>query len=209
MTNEDWNKLETPDYAHLGKYEGELRVAEFVHTLDVDEEAGSCSEMGTWFGILRGALVDEETSSVREVIPDVTEDELAFLRNASGAIVTENDQGFVSVDWYGPEDKGKLESDWSGILADVPADFGGNADPVNPDEDDITADDPGGPFFYNRKEIAANRRDLVSWMEAEGYFPNVWWISDHGNAHLIKDLYESVEKETREEKLATSNPDER
>lgn len=62
------------------------------------------------------------------------------------------------------------------------------SEPSEPGEDDITANDPGGPFFYNRKQIAGNREELKAWMEAEGYFPNVFWISDHGNAHLIKDL---------------------
>ena len=26
---------------------------------------------------------------------------------------------------------------------------------------------------------------LSGWMTRDGYFPNVWFLSDHGNAHLI------------------------
>ena len=57
-----------------------------------------------------------------------------------------------------------------------------------PEDEDIYADDPAGPFFYLRKQIAANRAELRAWMAREGYAPNVWWTSDHGNQHQITDI---------------------
>ena len=32
---------------------------------------------------------------------------------------------------------------------------------------------------------AAMWKQINAWMKSQGYFPNVWWISDHGNAHLM------------------------
>ncbi len=58
-------------------------------------------------------------------------------------------------------------------------------EPTEPEEEDIKADDPAGPFFYLGKQIATDRAGLRAWMEAHSYSPNVWFISDHGNAHLL------------------------
>ncbi|KKN50664.1 hypothetical protein LCGC14_0630480 [marine sediment metagenome] len=54
-----------------------------------------------------------------------------------------------------------------------------------PDEEDIFCNDPGGPFFYLRKQIANTPRELMGWMDSQQYFPDVWFISDHGNPHNI------------------------
>jgi hypothetical protein len=32
------------------------------------------------------------------------------------------------------------------------------------------------------------RPAIEAWMEKEGYFPNVWEISDHGNAQIVTDM---------------------
>jgi hypothetical protein len=61
-----------------------------------------------------------------------------------------------------------------------------------PDEEDITCPDPGGPFHYAGKKIADTRAELRAWMEREGYFPDVWFISDHGNAHPLTDIHDST-----------------
>lgn len=66
-------------------------------------------------------------------------------------------------------------------------------EPNEPQEEDITADDPSGPFVYLGKRIAANRAELRAWMEREKYFPNVWFISDHGNAHLLTDIHDPTQ----------------
>lgn len=29
-------------------------------------------------------------------------------------------------------------------------------------------------------------RDCQAWMKEHNFFPNVWFISDHGNAHLVQ-----------------------
>lgn len=64
-------------------------------------------------------------------------------------------------------------------------------EPQDPEEEDITAPDPAGPFFYLGRRIAETRADLRAWMNAQRYFPNVWFISDHGNAHFL-DVWEGA-----------------
>ena len=49
---------------------------------------------------------------------------------------------------------------------------------------------PGSP--YKREAKGGELSDAAMWrqidakMKADGFFPNVWWISDHGNAHLLR-----------------------
>ena len=62
------------------------------------------------------------------------------------------------------------------------------AERFRPEEEDIYCEDYNGPFRYSGKVIASNKKGLKAWMEKEGYFPNVWHISDHGNTSLVTDL---------------------
>ncbi len=67
-----------------------------------------------------------------------------------------------------------------------------------PNEEDITCNNPGGPFVYLGKEIASTPQELVDWMAREQWFPDVWFISDHGNAHNITDkIYQDAEDTTQ------------
>lgn len=57
-------------------------------------------------------------------------------------------------------------------------------DPTGPDEEDITTPD-GNEFYYFGRRIASSETELKSWMKTHQWFPNVWFVSDHGNAHLL------------------------
>lgn len=87
-----------------------------------------------------------------------------------------------------------------------------DSDEFEPEEDDLRTDDHVN-FYQNGKRVLTlqvrekPRRVGESWptrdaeegelsdeqiwkqlreyMERTGFFPNVWWISDHGNAHLL------------------------
>jgi hypothetical protein len=59
-----------------------------------------------------------------------------------------------------------------------------------PQEDDITTDDHE-TFYSSGKKIADSPAEAKAWMKKHGYFPNVWFISDHGNAHLTDILSEA------------------
>ncbi|MGH7501289.1 MAG: hypothetical protein ACREL7_05960 [Longimicrobiales bacterium] len=69
----------------------------------------------------------------------------------------------------------------------------GDVEPESePDDEDVYADDPAGPFRYLYEQVASTRAELREWMEAEGYYPNVYWISDHGNVHPILDIHDAT-----------------
>jgi hypothetical protein len=59
-----------------------------------------------------------------------------------------------------------------------------------PEEDDYTTTDH--VHFYQSGKLAVTvpegrsiAKRLRGHMEQTGYWPNVWFISDHGNAHLM------------------------
>lgn len=63
-----------------------------------------------------------------------------------------------------------------------------------PVEDDLTT--PDHVHFYESGKLVLTLDDdlddremwkaIHRYMEKSRWFPNVWWISDHGNAHLMK-----------------------
>lgn len=63
-------------------------------------------------------------------------------------------------------------------------------EPPEPDEDDITTSDHL-TFYASGREIVRVGADddwrpaVRAWMERSQFYPNVWWISDHGNPHLL------------------------
>ena len=66
-------------------------------------------------------------------------------------------------------------------------------DDIEIEEDDFIFADPG--FTRNGKRVAETEEELQALMDAEHFWPNVWWISDHGNvsryvwdSHNIRDL---------------------
>jgi hypothetical protein len=59
-----------------------------------------------------------------------------------------------------------------------------------PTEDDITTDDHEH-FYSSGKKIADSPKEAKAWMKKHNYYPNVWFISDHGNAHLTDILKEA------------------
>ena len=45
-------------------------------------------------------------------------------------------------------------------------------------DDDVLFTDPG--FYFQGEVVAETEEELRAWMDEEGYFPNVWAFSDHG-----------------------------
>jgi hypothetical protein len=59
-----------------------------------------------------------------------------------------------------------------------------------PQDDDITTED--GNTFYQSGELVVDATDddspwpaLEAYMNGQQYWPNVWFVSDHGNAHIM------------------------
>lgn len=70
-----------------------------------------------------------------------------------------------------------------------------------PDEEDIFISDTGNlgsitiatwchKIIARDSERMQVERKVKAWMEEQEYWPNVWFVSDHGNAHLITNLGE-------------------
>lgn len=94
-----------------GKFDTMLDA--YVYKLSLhgcDDECGESDTTG-WHGILRGIQVDGAFCDVG-ASADVNEDEKQFLReHSAGAIVSEDSQGFVTVEYFDNEDK--REKAWS------------------------------------------------------------------------------------------------
>jgi len=56
---------------------------------------------------------------------------------------------------------------------------------VEPDEDSITTQDEQNWFQYGKLYVTGDRMALWRTMVSDNFFPDVFVISDHGNAHLI------------------------
>lgn len=54
-----------------------------------------------------------------------------------------------------------------------------------PEEGDITTEDREHWYQYGKLYLEGNEAELRAKMEADKFWPSVWFISDHGNAHPI------------------------
>ncbi len=48
-------------------------------------------------------------------------------------------------------------------------------------DEDIFYQDDNGYFWHSGEKIAETEEEVKAWMEEERYWPNVWFVSDHGN----------------------------
>lgn len=65
-----------------------------------------------------------------------------------------------------------------------------------PEEDDYTTEDHEHFYQFGTLAVVVDEDDewphtLKAHMDRERFWPNVWWISDHGNAHLI-DMFDAL-----------------
>lgn len=58
-------------------------------------------------------------------------------------------------------------------------------EPNQPDEDDVVTEDHENWFQSGKLYFTGDEKGLAAKMEQDQFWPNVWFISDHGNAHLI------------------------
>lgn len=58
-------------------------------------------------------------------------------------------------------------------------------EPSEPGEDDITTSDHTHWYQYGKLYFTGDEKGLKRKMGKDKFWPNVWFISDHGNAHLI------------------------
>lgn len=66
-------------------------------------------------------------------------------------------------------------------------------EPFEPDEEDViisyTNEIFSGSEYIGKASNWEDQVELIQeWMRGEGFYPNVWQLSDHGNYHLIRDF---------------------
>jgi hypothetical protein len=77
-----------------------------------DEEQGSVSECGAWYGIMRnGFTIFRDHDPMLETLNTAEQDQLT---SSAGVILREDSNGFVSVDYYDTDES--LETAWSQIV---------------------------------------------------------------------------------------------
>lgn len=113
---------------HPGKIEGELLVTTWAYEQSLagcDSETGECNTTG-WYGLLRGPFL--ATGAFADITPVAIDDiglsaeDIAFLGNQAGCILSEDSQGFVSAEWY--ESAAELDAAWESIAAGIAAEEG-------------------------------------------------------------------------------------
>jgi hypothetical protein len=88
---------------------------------------------------------------------------------------------------FGGIDDGSADCESEEEEEEEEEDYSTNAEP---EEGDICTDDHIN--FYQYGKLVLSIEDDAEWAhvvnafcEQEKFWPNVWWISDHGNAHLL------------------------
>jgi hypothetical protein len=102
------------DQSAPGKFWSTLDRYVYQVSLDggPDESVGSVSENGIWYGLMReGHTIFRNHDPCLETL---TQEEGDFLRSVAGAIIQEDEYGFVTVDFF--DHKRDLDRKWNQIL---------------------------------------------------------------------------------------------
>lgn len=171
--------------AHGYKFDSEIThyLYELAGISAQDEECGTTDDLG-WHALFRGSF-SEEFSSV--IDPDVIDaldiEDMDTLTTCAGAILQEDDQGGCYSSLYDTEEE--LNEAWQRVQDQAEEAYG-------PSEDDITTEDEQSFYQYGKLYYFVGR-DVDDWkpalkqkMDRDQFWPNVWVISDHGNATLIE-----------------------
>ena len=148
-----------------GKFEGcgDDRLAELLYSIvqngGIDKECGDCQEIGEWYGLI--------------------------IQRKHAYIVSEDSQGFFDYTYFNTIDE--AETKFNNIESDL-------QELTGPQEEDITIASNGfkhsvgivnGEFIGEYTEYQDAENAVKDWMTENQFFPNVWNISDHGNATLL------------------------
>lgn len=113
-------------------------------------EVGFCSE-----GILLGPDSLKEIKRAAEDAEDaLTPEEADLIKDSHAAIVTENEQGFVAVDYYSPDEKEDYEKDLQEIEDEASGD-GEEGDDEEPEDDEGEEEGEEGDEGEEEDEEAA------------------------------------------------------
>jgi hypothetical protein len=121
-----------------------------------------------------------------------TENPIAAIRRKRAAAIERGDQDAVSF-WNEKLRKalGKLKG---AALAKASSDeMDEDAEPDEPQEDDLVTEDHSNFYESGKKVLTVDPEAtehemwlaIIKYMKKSNYYPNVWFVSDHGNAHLM------------------------
>ncbi len=148
-----------------GKFEGceDDRIAAVLYSIVQDggchNEAGDCQEIGEWCGLI--------------------------IQRKHAYIVSEDSQGFFDYEKY--NEKENAYKQFEHIEAKM-------EELAGPRDEDICISSNGfkysvgivnGEFIGEFGPYDDAENAVKNWMRENNFFPNVWSISDHGNALLI------------------------
>lgn len=171
---------ELPMYEHPGKYEGELALVEYLDGMGADEWEGD-DNGGENYAIIRGPFDATDDGVVK-----LNRAERRFIKRLAGVILHTSSTGFVTPEYFYRTEPGKsaMEERWQEIQDEYLA----------PTYEDLVTEDHRNFYRYgmdDRKPVVSVedgddwRAAVKAYMDKTRYWPNVWFISDHGNAHLM------------------------
>jgi hypothetical protein len=189
-----------------GKYS--LQIDAFVHKLTLDgcdDETGNANETG-WYGLLTGSLTDfdAETTEFHKRENGLSAEDWEHLTQFVGAIVAENSQGFVSVEYFTTD--AELTEAWARIEADQTNDDDDEAETDDDETDEPTEGDLFTQDYRTFHEVGNTscfslrlgtsavvtvgadedwKPAVRAYMDKQHFWPNVWQVSDHGNVELL------------------------
>lgn len=157
---------------------------QYVYGLSLDGwcefETGTVDDVG-WNGTFSGEpgfLAQPDDRDYRAL----DDEDKEFIASVVGVIVSQDSQGFVSIEYYDETERDKLSADWQAIEDDA-------MEAQGPQDDDYTTED-FCTFRQGKREIEVP--DGEEWqdviradMDTQNCWPNVWSISDHGNVGLL------------------------
>lgn len=193
-------------YPYPGKFEGGLLVDSIAYDESVsgaDEECGDVETCGWYASIIRGEVKpNSEQLANGELILDSADFQFLHDHDA-GCIVREDDRGFVYVDWF--TDPGKLEHAWGLLVLDAEACENEDEDEDEPADDDYIISDTGqlgaltqvsqsSKVLFTSADTYEVDRFIVRHAEENKFWPNVWYVSDHGNVRPYRLEYQPEEE---------------
>lgn len=185
-----------------GKFVSVIDSYVYEMTLDggPDEEIGDANESG-WYGLVRvdDATRDRIRKIAKEHDDDLTPTEEALLDETVAIIITEGSNGSVDSDWY--DETNNFEEAWTAITEDLEGDEDVEGDDG---EEDAFSDEEmvsgyvisdsrrGGYDVAHEHKHVGHYEDMdeaLDAIEAEmkrsNFFPNVYYVNDHGNVDLL------------------------
>ena len=107
-------------YPYPGKFEGEPLIVPLLFDLGTDEDVSLSEHAVDWYGLIRGPLSPEEIDdAVEGAEHELSEADWEFLLTFAGAILHENDQGFVSADLFDAGQNAALDAAWNEITDEL------------------------------------------------------------------------------------------